>query len=232
MAHLNFTVISSVAQTVPLNKKQAALALAKKGLHIGPLCWPNAQGRCACSKQHTGHDVGKAPLLKRGVNDFSNSIKKVWGWWEQYPEANIGVDLGKSGLIAIAPDSPDWHDIFKERGLPDTTVVQSGGGEGHLHYYYRRPEETPLTNINIPDAYDIQPRGYVVAAGSLHKSGRTYEWASDYVWRDVEDLPFAPEWALEEIRQKWEAHSAAPEIDVDLTAFQLRPELLKGTLEE
>jgi hypothetical protein len=46
------------------NKKQAALALVKKGLYIGPLCWPDDQGRCACPKHHTGHAVGKAPFSK------------------------------------------------------------------------------------------------------------------------------------------------------------------------
>lgn len=216
----------------PQPPKYRALALAAKGLYIIPLCWPDQEGQCACPKHHTGHDIGKAPLTSRGVNDSSQSVREIWDWWDKWPNANIGVDLDRSGLIAIAPDSPEWADIFKERGLPYTAVVQSGGGQGHLHHYYRRPKETPLININISDCYDIQPRGYVVAAGSLHQSGRTYEWESDYEWRDVEDLPFVPEWALEEIRQRWEAHSASPGLDVDFEATQFDPGLIEGVVEE
>jgi hypothetical protein len=165
------------------------------------------------------------------VNDFSNSIKTVWEWWDKWPEANIGIDLGKSGLVDIAPDSPEWHEIFRNRGLPHTALFQSGG-EGHRHYLYRRLQDIPLININKADQYDIQPRGYAVAPGSLHQSGRTYQWITDYQWRDVEDLPFAPEWALNEIQERWESYTAVPEIDVDLRTVQLRPELLRGTLQE
>jgi hypothetical protein len=116
--------------------------------------------------------------------------------------------------------------------LPETATVGSGGGEGHFHFYYRRPKETPLININKAGEYDIQPRGYVVAAGSLHQSGRTYQWITDYQWRDVEDLPDAPDWVLAEIQLKWGSHIAAPEVDVDFTAVELRPGLVGGTLEE
>jgi Bifunctional DNA primase/polymerase, N-terminal len=116
--------------------------------------------------------------------------------------------------------------------LPDTAIAQSGGGEGHFHYLYLRPKETPLININKPDEHDIQPRGYVVGVGSLHQSGRYYQWFSDYQWKDVEDLPFAPGWALAEIQEKWEAHSATPELDVDLEATRLRPGMIEGAIEE
>jgi hypothetical protein len=214
------------------SRKSAALDLARKGLWVIPLCWPDEQGKCACPKNHQGHDVGKAPLTPKGVNDSSNSVKTIWEWWDRWPQANIGIDADKSGLVVIAPDSSEAHQRFLKLGLPETAVAQSGGGEGHLHYFYRRPENTPLININKPDDYDIQPRGYMVGAGSLHQSGRLYTWVTNYQWRDVEDLPYAPEWALAEIQQKWDTHSAAPEIDVDFNEVELRPGLVKGALAE
>ena len=214
------------------SRKSAALELAQKGLHLIPLCWPDKEGQCACGKNHQGHDIGKAPLTRNGVKNSSNAVRDVWNWWDEHPLANIGVDLDRSGLVAVAPDSPGWHATFQERGLPETATVGSGGGEGHFHFYYRRPKETPLININKAGEYDIQPRGYVVAAGSLHQSGRTYQWITDYQWRDVEDLPDAPDWVLAEIQLKWGSHIAAPEVDVDFTAVELRPGLVGGTLEE
>ena len=215
----------------PQSRKDAALPLVQKGLYLIPVCWAE-QGLCACGKGHTGHDIGKAPLTKRGVNDSSNSIRQAWEWWDKYPLANIGLDLDRSGLVDIAPDSEEWLETFKERGLPPTATFVSGGGVGHEHYLYRRPANTPLININKSGEYDIQPRGYCVAPGSLHQSGRTYQWITDFPWKDVEDLPFAPDWAVELIQDKWDARTAAPETEINHEQVELRPELIKGTLQE
>jgi hypothetical protein len=213
-------------------RKYLALALAAKGLKVLPLCWPDRDGNCACAKHHSGHDVGKAPLTHRGYKDASSEVKTIWEWWETWPSANIGIALAASGVISVAPDSPRWHEIFLSRGLPETAIARSGGGEGHLHYYYRAPQETPLVRINISGKYDIQSDGYMVGAGSLHQSGRLYEWLTNYEWRDFEDLPLAPDWVLEELRQKKEVQDAIPEVDVDFGSVELRPELLSGTLEQ
>jgi hypothetical protein len=214
------------------SRKDAAIALGIKGLSIGPLCHPDEQGQCGCSKGHTGHTIGKAPTTPHGVKDFSNSIRDIFNRWQDDPLANIGIGLDASGLILVAPDSPEWHERFKERGLPATATAQSGGGEGHLHYFYRAPAGIPLVRINKPDEYDIQSQGYAVAAGSLHKSGEHYRWVGDYQWRDVEDLPYPPQWVIDELQAKWEAQEAVPEIDVDFAAVELRPGLVSGTLEE
>jgi hypothetical protein len=220
-------------EAVPQNsRKDVAINLAIKGLWLIPLCWPDEEGNCACGKGHTGHDVGKAPLTKRGVNDSSNSVKDIFNWWNEYPQANIGIDLDRSGLVDIAPDSEKWLETFKDRGLPPTASFASGGGAGHEHYLYQRPADTPLINVNKKSEYDLQPRGYCVAPDSSHQSGRTYEWTSDFPWKDAEDLSFAPEWAMEEIQEKWNAHTATPEIELDLEEVQLRPGLVKGTLQE
>lgn len=205
-------------------KIDAALALAKKGVHILPCCWA-VDGNCACPFKHTGHDIGKAPLTKRGVNDSSNSIRQVFDWWQQYPLANIAIDLGRSELLDVAPDAPEWDKRFHEWGLPETASFQSGGGEGHNHYLYRRPQDTPLININRPDEYDIQPRGYSVAPGSVHQSGRAYQWVTDFTWRDVEDLPYPPEWALEMVQQRQAEKEARGEDAGDLDVSNAIPRL-------
>jgi hypothetical protein len=144
MAHLNDTTVQKIDQTIPgiVSKKDAAINLAIKGLKVIPLCWPDEQGQCGCGTGHKGHDVGKAPLTPHGFKDSSNSVRSIWEWWERWPLANIGVDLADSGLVAVAPDSPEWHKTFLERGLPDTAVVQSGGGEGHFHYLFQAQKDT------------------------------------------------------------------------------------------
>jgi len=204
------------------SKRDHALELVKKDLYVIPLCWPR-DGVCACGRNHQGHDIGKAPLTPKGVNDSSNAVRQVWEWWERWPEANPGVDLDRSGLLVIGPDSGEWHETFQLRGLPETATVRSGGGDGHQHYYYRRPAGTPLININKPAQYDIMPRGYMVAAGSMHQSGRAYQWETTFPWRDVEDLPAAPEWALAEVQEKWAQRTVLPQIDIspDLARLDL-----------
>ena len=39
----------------------------------------------------------KDPLTEHGVNDSSNQLHDIQRWWTQYPDANIGIDLGRSG---------------------------------------------------------------------------------------------------------------------------------------
>lgn len=51
----------------PANARlDAALGYIQRGWFPIPLCWPTPDGQCACSKGHTGKDVGKAPVLGSG----------------------------------------------------------------------------------------------------------------------------------------------------------------------
>lgn len=163
------------AETLPTMLEEAA-ALVERGFWVAPLCWPNARKQCGCPKGHTGYSIGKAPLTSNGIKDATNQVKGVFDYWKRWPLANIAIDLERSGLLVVAPDSPGWLAEFVQRGLPPTLVAQSGGGEGHFHFYYRRPEGCPIHRINKSGEYDMQTGGYVVALPSLHQSGRLYQW--------------------------------------------------------
>ena len=96
-------------------------------------------------------------------------------------------------------------------GLPLTATARSGGGDGHIHYYYERPTGIPQTRINRSGEYDLQTQGYFVAPPSIHPSGNPYIWTED-----TSELPMAPAWSvnmLEENLRKREAPSS-----VDWTA--------------
>ena len=214
------------------NMGQLAIDLSLKGFYVIPLCWPNTQGMCACPQKHTGHNIGKAPLTPRGINNSSKEIRQIWDWWLKWPDANIAVDLDKSGLIAIAPDSEVWHQTFLSYGMPETYTVQSGGGPGHVHYIYRRPDNTPLINDNKSNQYDIQPRGYVVAEGSLHQSGQRYTCISAFLWKDVEDLPLAPDWVIKRIKERWEESKNTPQVEIGEDMPPPLTHLIKGRLKD
>jgi hypothetical protein len=172
MARLNSTPIISSQDML-----QAAVALAERGFWVRPCAGPIRAG-AAAPKTTRGMTLAKRPLPPHGIKDSSKQVADIFNWWHKWPRANIAIDLQKSGLLVIAPDSLEWL-VTILTGLPPTPVVaQSGGGEGHYHFYYRRPEGCPIWRVNEPDKYDIQTGGYMVAPPSLHQSGRRYQWVS------------------------------------------------------
>ena len=54
----------------------------------------------------------KAPLTRNGVNDSSNRPEIIRRWFTKNPDANVGIDLGRSGLLGIGPDSVEWSNRF------------------------------------------------------------------------------------------------------------------------
>lgn len=178
-----------------------ALALAKAGIHVLPL----GAGE-------------KIPLTEHGSLDATTDPGIITGWFGKWPKANIGIALEPSQLMVVGPDTPGWADRFSEKGLPDTATVKSGGGEGHLHYYYRRPEGCPVLRSCVSDQYDIISNGYAVAPPSKHPSGKRYEWLTSpeaFLNGDgTIHLPDAPDWAVamlvEASRSKAKAKAKAP----------------------
>lgn len=154
---------------------EAVLRYRSFGWYVMPLHTPTG-GVCDCPKRDKCESPGKHPRTLHGLDDATRDEAKIRRWWGMWPHANIGVDLARSGLIDIAPDSVEWHAEFIARGLPETLTFASGGGEGHMHYLYLRTENCPLTRICEPGKYDILSAGYFVAPPSLHVSGGLYHW--------------------------------------------------------
>src|SRR5262245_55646634 len=103
-----------------------ALDYARKGYYVHPLCWPTSDGRCGCGRNHEDNEIGKARLAAHGSSDATTDETTIRAWWQQWPEANIGISLDKSGLIDIAPDCPDSARTFTALNLPRTTLYTSG----------------------------------------------------------------------------------------------------------
>jgi hypothetical protein len=155
----------------------AAIDLGIRGYWVAPL-----------------HPQRKTPITEHGIRDSVNTTRQIWEYWHPYPQANIAIDLQRSALVGIGPDSPEWLTRIREWGLPNTMLARSGGGDGHLHYYYRRPAGCPVFRINRSGEYDLQTDGYFVAPPSIHPSGQPYVWVTPL--RYAQDLPEAPEWAV------------------------------------
>ena len=191
----------------------ATLKYAALGWSVLPLCYPGPSGKCACGWRHTGNNIGKAPRTRRGVLDATTDEKIIRRWWTRDPNMNIGIALAASGLIAVAPDNPEVHEEFLSKGLGSPLwVTQSGGGPGHMHYFYTRPESCALARINRAGEYDIQSDGYVVAPPSLHVSGRRYVPDALGPEPNGHQAP-PPPWVIDLLNQAKAGKSDTPPLD-------------------
>ncbi|MBX3053436.1 MAG: bifunctional DNA primase/polymerase [Caldilineaceae bacterium] len=149
----------------PANLLDTALYYARCGWHIFPL-----------------RPADKTPLTSHGLHDATTDADTIRGWWGRWPDANIGLNCGASGLLAVD------FDIHKEgyaggallkqlRAEHLTTTAQTGSGGFHL--LYQQPAGNPLGNSRgrLPTGVDVRGvGGYIVTAPSLHPSGNRYTW--------------------------------------------------------
>ena len=87
-----------------VTKRQVALAYAKEGLPVFPLHNP-ADGGCSCGKAGCS-DVGKHSRTRHGFNDATTDPNTINEWWDESPEANIGIPTGlPTGLMVVDVDA-------------------------------------------------------------------------------------------------------------------------------
>jgi hypothetical protein len=139
-----------------------------------------------------------------------------------WPNANIGIDLAGAGLLDVAPDALDWLDEVQRLGLPAGAASwQSGSGEGHAHYLFGRPSSCPIHRLCRPDELDILTNGYAIAPPSVSRSG-PYVWLTPFPER-LDELPEAPTWAVEMLRQATAPGNPHSESSIEHRAFDGPP---------
>ena len=188
---------------------QAAVAYAEQlGLYLLPL-WGVKDRRCLCRKRTICPATGKHPigeLVRHGKADASNDPDVIRRWWEQEPNANIGLHCGLSGLLVVDIDprnggNESWEGLLDQHGPPpDTQEAESGGGGRHL--VFRRPTQVPVKDRKLEAGIDIKVDGYIVVAPSAHKSGQEYTWLAEA--DPFDGAPFAdpPAWLVEKLQVK------------------------------
>jgi len=107
--------------------------------------------------------------------------KEIRQWWQQYPNANIGIVTGKiSGIVVIdldldKDDNENGARIYEQ--APTDLIVKTGRGGYHLYYHYPEDVDHIPNRVGLLPGVDIRADGgYVVAPPSVHSSGRLYEW--------------------------------------------------------
>lgn len=138
----------------------------------------------------------KVPLTAHGFKDASTNIERVREWWGKEPNANIGLNCGKSGLVVVDLDKRAAHDglaewaslLAKQRLTIRTSTSLTGGGGQHL--LFKAPEGVKIGNSagRLAPGIDIRgDGGYVVLPPSIHPSGKPYAWSDNSA--SIEPLP-------------------------------------------
>jgi hypothetical protein len=216
----------------------AALTYVERGLHVLPL-HGIVGGVCTCGTNDCA-SPGKHPRLVNGLNGASLDAGVVVGWWERWPNANVGICTGVgSGLVVLDVDAQTGGATTlkalqtKLGKLPSTPRVLTGGGGYHL--YFRHPGGEVRCSVGKL-GYGLDVRGdggYVAAPPSLHVSGRPYLWTRSL---DQEALVEPPAWVLSTSRNRLEtpvgASAAIPLGQRNTTLASIAGTLRRGGLEE
>ena len=125
---------------------------------------------------------GKRPLVPwTEYQSRRPTEEEIRQWWQQYPNANIGVVTGKVSRVVVIDLDPDKDDNesgarIYEQALTDL-IVKTGRGGYHLYYRYPEDVDHIPNRVGLLPGIDVRADGgYVVAPPSAHSSGRLYEW--------------------------------------------------------
>ncbi|WP_197481808.1 bifunctional DNA primase/polymerase [Rhodococcus sp. D-6] len=143
---------------------------------------------------------GKAPLAgSHGHLDATSDPSVVARWARQHPDSNIGLRPSEGHVVLDLDHAEQFRAWMDERGLeiPPTRTVRTGRAGG-FHYYAKVPAALsgrPLM-ARLPGLDCKSSKSYVLAPGSVAKTGRVY--------RVVRDLPVAT------LPDAWAEHLARP----------------------
>ena len=127
----------------------------------------------------------KRPSLRDWPHKATTDARVIRDWWARWPEANIGLACGPSGLFVIDLDvkgdangEASWASLKEQHGLGDlvtpTTTTPSGGQ--HLFF---SADGTGLGNSSGRLGAGIDTRGeggYVLLPPSVLADGKPYTW--------------------------------------------------------
>lgn len=171
----------------------AAADLAQRGFSVFPIHRTLPNGKCACGRPDCDDPKSlkpnKKPILKGWQQKATQDLDDIDIWFNvEYPEANIGILMGGEH-VAVDIDGPTslLDEPQKAIGnLPNSLTSLSGRGK------HRICKKDP--NIKIPNSSGIYPGidirgdgGYIVAPGSIHITGKVYEWEDPTM--EIADLP-------------------------------------------
>lgn len=180
-----------------------AVTYLHAGLPVFPICSSLMVGhqhrdpdtlalvRCA------GKTMGKTPLVRwRGYQNALPREDDVRGWWQHWPDANIGMATGSlSGILVLDADGTEARKACLQNGGLDETPMVWTGKIGGAHFHLAYPGGDIRNFAGKLPGTDLRGQGgYVLMPPSLHASGNTYRWNDS-----TRHFPYAvpPTWLIE-----------------------------------
>lgn len=190
----------------------AALEYAGKGRRVVPLHHVDEDRRCSCGGCKT---PGKHPRVGDSWQHKATTDEAaIRRWWKMFPDANVGYLTGAGiGVLDVDPrhgGAKDLAELEKQHGkLPETAEVATGGGGRHL--FFKIPDGTRTRDLTEDGGLELKAEGaFVVAAPSIHATGKQYVWTDRCVPAE------APSWLLAEASGR--QNGAAPPIGEQIPA--------------
>lgn len=178
---------------------ETALRLARRGFEVLP-CHSPGVGECSC-RQPDCSSPGKHPRTRHGLHDATADPSLIRQWWQQWPNANLGIRTGAvSGLVVIDIDPEHggldtMRSLATEDRIPKGLRVRTGSGGWHLYFAHPGGLVRNSAGTALGPGVDVRgDGGYVIAPPSRHISGGTYQWTGPWI------LPDLPDHLLERVR--------------------------------
>jgi len=175
--------LRAVAPVVEANPMlEAALQYAAQGWKVFP-CDPDG------TLNHKG-EPSKEPIGWLAFNGYKSATTDpatIRKWWRRAPNANIGLALEPSGLVAADADlyKPDcaWHELVQGREIPAT--FEQSTPRGGWHYVFKDPGG--VAYADYPPGVEMKHNGYILLEPS-RVGGKQYRVECD------DDPAPAPAW--------------------------------------
>lgn len=128
--------------------------------------------------------LNKQPLTPHGFKDATLDLSQIRKWWNQTPEASIGVACGASRWFVLDIDADKGgFESFVELQQADVLTAEdlatftTRTGSGGLHIVWTLPEGVHLGNSAGKLGKGLDTRGeggYIIVPPSDHPSGNKY----------------------------------------------------------
>ena len=152
----------------------SATAYIDRGWRVFPLHSIGA-GVCTCGVR-TCRRRGDHPIRPAGVAGATTRLRDVLEWWEDDPDANIGIATG-SGLLVLAVSPERELASLPIKPVPQSGLVSTGNSGWHQYFTYRKVLIIDSQKDFLGPGIDlIAEGGYVLAPPSRNAQGGGYSW--------------------------------------------------------
>jgi hypothetical protein len=139
----------------------------------------DADAGCSCKLGPDCRQPGKHPRTPSGHHTATTNPDQVRAWWTRWPNANIGITTGTTGLAVVDLDGPEgldtWQRLTARYGPgPDTAAAITPHGQHRWHSIPRlerrgergQPVRLLMDDVNEQAGDDTSSRGFGIAHGS------------------------------------------------------------------